>query len=441
MAASQVLTTFVALRHAPRIPEKDSHEAIVERRKFIRRRKQPGERAQRMLDAGLVNWTPDDGKLSAAEVRKKQAELEPGQAAFIRLAYAGAYVVYSMDDDKKEKARAILSDVYHIVPNSSWHPDEHNICGQTVSSEEAIEVELWPDECGIEQAHDQGLTGEGVLIGVLDVGFNPRHKEFLNRKHTAWMDVRRVPGAAPVGGPNLNWWHGTSIASICCGSKIGIAPGAHCFVATIADDGEPDHTIDHLLIALEHTLDYSLEDECIEMPLILNLSVGIPHVYNRFWKRITLPKEFRQIIESLRRFLERLEQEYSALSICAVGNDGAGEMLIPANFPQTLAVGAIDYNHARWENSGSGQFVDSPSYFAPDGVAYGVDVTAADGASIDKYIGVTGTSASASVATGIAALVSQRTGLQGRELREYLVRNALHLPLPRQRVGSGLIRC
>lgn len=95
---------------------------------------------------------------------------------------------------------------------------------------------------GADEAHDAGLTGKGVRIGVLDSG--------INRNHPA-LKGRVVANLAYIN-PNTNnltvddvVGHGTAVAQIIAGTPFGqwpggIAPGAELVSARIISDKPPD---------------------------------------------------------------------------------------------------------------------------------------------------------------------------------------------------------
>ena len=59
--------------------------------------------------------------------------------------------------------------------------------------------------------------------------------------------------------------------------------------------------------------------------------------------------------------------------IIAIGNDGPGNMRAPGYFPETLSVGAVDFNHKPADFSGGG-FSTIDGKAQPDIVGYGVNI-------------------------------------------------------------------
>ena len=95
---------------------------------------------------------------------------------------------------------------------------------------------------GADQAHAMGLTGEGIRIGVIDSG--------VNRNHPA-LSPRVVANLVYISGQNNNLGvddvigHGTAVSQVMAGTPFGawpggIAPGAEIVSARIISDETPD---------------------------------------------------------------------------------------------------------------------------------------------------------------------------------------------------------
>ena len=74
----------------------------------------------------------------------------------------------------------------------------------------------WPEECGINPAHAQGIKGAGVMLGILDTGMDADHPEHQDRliqfryvslfPNSPQNPARDVRGFDPDG-------HGTHVAA------------------------------------------------------------------------------------------------------------------------------------------------------------------------------------------------------------------------------------
>ncbi|NZA26075.1 S8 family serine peptidase [Luteimonas sp. SJ-92] len=92
------------------------------------------------------------------------------------------------------------------------------------------------------EAHDAGLTGEGVRIGVLDTGVNSEHPALAGRVVDNLVYVSSIDNDLSVDDVD---GHGTAVTQIIAGTPFGqwpggIAPGAEIVSARIINDEPPD---------------------------------------------------------------------------------------------------------------------------------------------------------------------------------------------------------
>ena len=73
------------------------------------------------------------------------------------------------------------------------------------------------------------------------------------------------------------------------------------------------------------------------------------------------------------RLISSLIEDYNALFVVAIGNEGPGQMQAPGYFSETLSVGAVDFNHIPASFSGGG-VLPNDDVTQPDIAGYGVGV-------------------------------------------------------------------
>ena len=124
-----------------------------------------------------------------------------------------------------------------------------------------------------------GLSGQGVIVGVVDSGIDPKHPAFKGRILRIWDQVLPGPGVAEadygveLSGPLLavsrdTAGHGTHVAGIAAGSDTrfgGVAPGAELvFVKTDLQDA-------HIADGIRYIFRVAGE---LGRPAVVNLSLG-----------------------------------------------------------------------------------------------------------------------------------------------------------------------
>ena len=153
---------------------------------------------------------------------------------FMSLNYLGAYVVNSLNKRKIKEAQKpfdeldydVINDVQLSLPKPTYSERVYRRRKQIV----------WPVESGIHQAHSNGITGEGILVGVLDTGCDADHIQFRRKK----IDFRYVPpypvrdNLRAVRGFDVGA-HGTHVCGIIAGEHVGVAPDADLMVASVIE--------------------------------------------------------------------------------------------------------------------------------------------------------------------------------------------------------------
>ncbi len=354
---------------------------------------------------------------------------------FIPLNYLGAYIVNSSDEERIKEAQKSLDELdYEIVPDIQLSLPKPMCSEEVFRRRKQI---LWSVESGIRQAHENGITGNGVLIGVLDTGCDADHIQFRKKP----IDFRYVPlrsgfdNLRKVRGFDVDG-HGTHVCGIIAGQHIGIAPGADLMVASVIESETNRTSLARIGIALDWMLSQFGSKENRSKPIIVNMSLGFRPEY--------LSKSDQEaLMIGIRGFILTLVEDFDVLPVVAIGNEGPGRVRAPGYFPETLSVGAIDSHHKPTQFS-SGGLSPIDGEVQPDIVGYGVNIFSSLGRDINNrslYKYMSGTSMAAPYVAGIAALyASADAKLQGKKLRQHLIKTALHLQAPADRVGAGLAR-
>jgi subtilisin family serine protease len=292
-------------------------------------------------------------------------------------------------------------------------------------------------ESGIHQAHSNGVTGEGVLVGVLDTGCDADHIQFRQKG----IDFRYVPpysgsdSLRAVRGFDVDG-HGTHVCGVIAGQHIGVAPGADLMVASVIESDTYQTSLSRISIALDWMLSQFGTEENSSKPIIVNMSLGFAPEHISKNDRATLMVGIQELISTL-------VEDFDVLPIVAIGNDGPGKMRAPGYFPETLSVGAVDFNREPAGFSGGG-LSPTGERTQPDIAGYGVNIFSSlerDKNNRSLYKHISGTSMATPYVAGIAALyASMDAKLQGRVLRQHLLSTALPLQASADRVGAGLAR-
>lgn len=354
---------------------------------------------------------------------------------FMPLDYLGAYVVNSSNTQKIAEARqsfeALEYDVMRDIQLSLPQP----ISAERVSWR--TKRVPWPLESGVQQAHNNGITGKGVIVGVLDTGCDADHVQFRQKPidfryvphHSEFDDLRNVRGFDVDG-------HGTHVCGIIAGRHVGVAPDVDLMVASVLESETNRTALSRILRGLDWMLAEINSSENFGKPAIINMSLGfIPERLSRM-DRYSLMVDVRGVITSL-------VEDYNVLPVVAIGNEGPDNMRAPGYFPETLSVGAVDFDLEPADFTGGGV---SPidGITQPNIAGYGVGVFSClerDRNNRSSYVCMSGTSMATPYVTGIAALcASADPNLQGEVLQQHLLNTALPLQVPEDRVGVGLAR-
>lgn len=425
------MTKFIAVRNHSNATERHQQatttdpmisRSVEERRSAAINDPLGDEKAEMLLSLGLTQVDP--------------LEYSPYiHHSFHKLDFLKAYVIDTPNQAVAEHARELLEPDYIVAPNIDLtlpRPEVHRKYRRRPAN-----VALWPEVSGVAYAHQNGIKGQNVLVGVLDTGCDADHAELRDKV----IDFRYVPLDPDTDvmracrGFDVDG-HGTHVCGIIGGKNVGVAPEVELMAASVIESETLRTSLERVVIALNWMMAQFQLEENLDKPTIINISLG----YRREWIG---ENRTEQVIKGVQQILNTLVHDYNVLPIVAIGNDGPGYTRAPAYFPETLSVGAVDRQLISARFSGGGR---SPllTEVDPDIAGFGVDIYSSlertiEGDSI--YALASGTSMAAPYVTGIAALTAAADPtLQGEALRAHLLKNALPLDEPDDRVGAGLAR-
>lgn len=226
---------------------------------------------------------------------------------------------------------------------------------------------------------DQGLTGNGVLVGHLDTGADGNHPS-LKTAISIFAElnsfgelVTPTPQAHDTGD------HGTHTAATIAGRavqnrRIGVAPGAMLASAIVIEGG---NVIARILGGMDWAVSQNVR--------ILNMSLGLRGFVD----------DFLEITKILRA--------RNILPVFAVGNEGPETSRSPGNYAESVSIGAHDKNGKIADFSSSQRFARPGDPLVPDFAAPGVDVISARPGG--GFQTMSGTSMATPHVAGVAALL------------------------------------
>lgn len=292
----------------------------------------------------------------------------------------------------------------------------------------------YPEVVGADLVWEQGVTGTGVTVAVLDTGLGMLPALAKNIKNkpgriVAWKDF--VENSKKPVDPN---GHGSHIAGIIANSQTddsgewnGIAPGVNLAGVRVLN-AEGFGTYETVILGLQ----WVLENQARYNIKVVNLSMVAP-VDSPYWA------------DPLNQAVTQLWANGLTV-VVAAGNSGSGPMSItvPGNNPYVITVGAFTDNYTPddWNDdylapfSGAGPTLDG--FVKPDLVAPGTHMVSVipqdsvlalqypDNRLVSSYFSLAGTSQATAAVSGIAALVlAQDPALTPDQVKQRLTGTAL----------------
>lgn len=264
-------------------------------------------------------------------------------------------------------------------------------------TEETIPVNI--KKVGSEYKWNQGITGKGVVVAVIDTGCELNHPDLSDRIIGGYNFTEEYGGDVSIFQDKNG--HGTHTAGTIAASTsgygkggiVGVAPSAKLLILKALNQNGGG-TIKVLIEAIHYAIDWRGPSQ--EKVRVISLSLGT-----------------RNPTESLHEAVKRAVANNISV-VVAAGNDGDGDPITreyryPGAFEEVIETGAVDENDEIAHFSNTNEYVD---LYAP-----GVDIhsTYLNG----EFAALSGTSmATPHVAGAIALLIEEYEGKLARELSE-----------------------
>ncbi len=285
-------------------------------------------------------------------------------------------------------------------------------------------------QANVVAAHDMGLSGQGVLVGMLDTGFRTTHESMV---HIPVLDVWDFvnndgnvddEGLDPVGSNS----HGTMTLSTVAGHMPGqlVAPA---YAASVVLGKTED-------IAVEIVLEEDNWVAGLEWAEALGADIVSSSLGYIDWYVF----EDLDGNTAITTIAADLAVARGVIVINSAGNErsSSGMLIAPADGDSVITVGAVDDLDAVSWFSSPGPTADGR--IKPDIAALGVSNTVADPTDDLNYLGVSGTSFSCPLTSGVVALMIERVpGLTPMQVLEALRATASQSATPDNDLGWGII--
>lgn len=285
--------------------------------------------------------------------------------------------------------------------------------------------------------HSRGIYGDGVVIGILDSGFDwKKHESLRDRNVLAEYDFvfdDSITANQPGDAPNQDS-HGTLIFSLIAGyvdsTMIGPAFNSSYILAKTEDVRTETH----------------VEEDNYAAALIWMESLGVDITtsslgYNEFDSGGSYTYADMNGKTTIVTKAAELAFERGVSTFTAAGNEAQTSwkfITAPADGFNIIAVGAVDRfgNKAGFSSIGP----TSDGRIKPEIVAMGVSDFGAVAGTVSSYTYANGTSTSTPISSGIGALLlSSSPHLKNTQIRDIILRTASNSLTPNNQIGYGII--
>jgi subtilisin family serine protease len=302
-------------------------------------------------------------------------------------------------------ALGLLPQVVYAEPDRAISLDDAVASYQATSNTGVRDWDLSAIEA--QQSWQLG-SGQGVVVAVLDTGVSATHPDLAGRLLSGWNFISNSQNTADDAG------HGTFVAGLIAGGQTasgesGVAPGASILPVKILDSSGTGSTASFV--------------------------AGIDYAVQAGARIINISASGTTDSPALEDALSNAEA-HGVLVVASAGNNANEAPLYPASAPTVLAVSATDPGNALASFSSFGPYVDV--------AAPGVDITSSwwSAAQGNSYVTASGSSASAPLVAGVAAIVAGlRPDLSPAQLREIVMESAKDIGSPGidAQTGYGLV--
>lgn len=288
--------------------------------------------------------------------------------------------------------------------------------------------------------HEQGFSGKGILICMLDSGFNALDHQALDHLDivATWDFVNNDPIVGDETGQMGTGSHGTStlgaLAGFYPGELIGPAYNASFLLGkTENTDWERHIEEDHWVAGAEWADEWGAD--------IISSSLGYRYDFSHGESGYSWEDMDGDTAVVTRG--ANIAAGRGILIVNSAGNEGEIEfplstLIAPADSPMVLAAGAVDSAGRRVNFSSVGPTADGR--IKPDVMAQGTAVRSAVPSARDAYGWVQGTSFACPLTAGVAALVLEaHPAWTNLEIMQALKSTASQADQPDNRMGWGVV--